>query len=84
MVAMKYPPVPSGTLEQACKLIADLYSGSGLTKIIAETPLQNDPGQGNTKWRHLAHVVSSNQTSTPKGNALIAMVSASMRPDRIS
>lgn len=79
----KHPPFPSGTLEQTCKLIGDLYSGSDLTRILAEVPLRNDPGEGNTKWRRLAFAVSSNQASTGTGNALIALVTAAMRPDRI-
>lgn len=83
MAAVKHPPFPAGTLEQTCKLIGDLYSGSELTRIIAEIPLRNDPGEGNTKWRRLAYAVSSNQASTQTGNALIALVAASMRPDRI-
>jgi len=83
VAAVKHPPFPAGALEQMCKLIADLYSGSELTRIIAEIPLRHDPGEGNTKWRRLAYGVSSNQVSTQTGNALIALVAASMRPDRI-
>lgn len=84
MVAtVKHPPFTAGTVEHACKLIADLYSGSELTRIMTEIPLRDDPGEGNTKWRRLAHAVSHNQARTQTGNALIALVIASMRPDRI-
>lgn len=81
-MAVRHPPFPAGTLEQTCKLIADLYSGSELTRILAEIPLRHDPGEGHTKWRRLAYVVSSNQASTQTGNALIALAATSMRPDR--
>lgn len=50
--------------------------------MLAEVPLRNDPGEGNTKWRRLAFVISSNQGSTGTGNALIALITAAMRPDR--
>ncbi|WP_458115677.1 TIGR02391 family protein [Arthrobacter sp. D2-10] len=83
MSAVKHPPFPAGTLEHVCKLIAELYSGSELTRIMAEIPLRSDPGEGNTKWRRLAHSVSSNQTRTQNGNALIALITTSMRPERI-
>jgi uncharacterized protein (TIGR02391 family) len=83
VTAPKHPPFPSGALEQTCKLIGDLYSGSELTRIMAEIPLKNDLGEGNTKWRRLAFAVSSNQAATGSGNALIALITVSMRPDRI-
>lgn len=79
----RYPPFPSGTLEQACKAIGDLYSGSELTRLLAEIPLTKDPGEGNTKWRRLVSAVGEDQASTRTGNALLALISAAMRPDRI-
>jgi uncharacterized protein (TIGR02391 family) len=81
MVTVRHTPFSLGILEQTCKLIADLYSGSELTRILAEIPLRTDPGEGITKWRRLAHAVSSNQAGTQTGNALIALVTISMRPD---
>lgn len=82
MNALRHPPFPAGTLEHSCKIIAQLYSGTELTRILSEIPLRNDPGEGHTKWRRLAHVISSNQASTKSGNALIALITAAMRPER--
>lgn len=82
-VTAKYPPVPAGALEQICKLIGELYSGTELTRIMAQIPLRSDPGEGTTKWRRLAHAVSSNQARTQSGNAVIALISVAMQPDRI-
>lgn len=82
MTSQKFPAFPAGTLEHVCKLIAELYSGSELTRIMSEIPLRDDPGEGNTKWRRLAYAVSSNQARTQSGNAVIALISASMRPER--
>lgn len=79
----KYPPFPAGALEQVCKLIGELYSGTELTRIMAQIPLRSDPGEGITKWRRLAYAVSSNQASTQSGNAVIALITTAMRPDRI-
>lgn len=50
---------------------------------MSEIPLRGDPGEGTTKWRRLVNAVSKNQASTQTGNAVIALVSASMRPERI-
>jgi uncharacterized protein (TIGR02391 family) len=73
---------PLGTVEGVSKIIGDLYSGTELTRITSEVPLRSDPGEGHTKWRRLAHAVSSNQAKTGNGNALIALVRAAMRPER--
>lgn len=83
MTTEKHPPFRAGTLEHVCKLIAELCSGSELTRIMAEIPLRSDPGEGNTKWRRLAHAVSSNQARTQNGNALVALIATSIRPERI-
>ena len=83
MAKTKHPPFPAGTIEYVCKLIAELYSGSELTRIMAEIPLRSDPGEGSTKWRRLAHAVSINQADTQTGNALVALVAAAMQPERI-
>lgn len=82
MTTPRHPPFPAGTLEHTCKIVAELYSGSELTRILAEIPLRTDPGEGHTKWRRLAHAVSTNQAHTQTGNALIALITASMRPER--
>ncbi len=73
---------PLGTIEGVSKIIGDLYSGTELTRIMAEVPLRSDPGEGHTKWRRLAHAVSNNQAKTGNGNALIALVRAAMRAER--
>lgn len=76
------PPFPSGTLESVCKVIGELYIGSELTRILAEVPLKNDPGEGATKWRRLAVAVNANQLATRNGNALVRLVTLAMSPDR--
>jgi uncharacterized protein (TIGR02391 family) len=81
-VVTRIAPFPAGTLEGVCKAIGELYSGSELTRILAEVPLKNDPGEGATKWRRLAHAVSSNQVATQTGNALVRLITVAMRPDR--
>ncbi len=45
------PPFTPGTCEGVCKILAGLYSGTELTRILAEVPLRNDLGEGETKWR---------------------------------
>jgi uncharacterized protein (TIGR02391 family) len=82
MASQRFPPFPGGTLEHVCKLIAELYSGTELTRIMAEIPLKDDPGVGSTKWRRLAYAVSNNQVRSGTGNAAIALITAAMRPER--
>ncbi|BDB63275.1 MULTISPECIES: TIGR02391 family protein [unclassified Rhodococcus (in: high G+C Gram-positive bacteria)] len=76
------PPFPAGTVETVSKVVGDLYSGSELTVLCAEVPLRDDPGEGVTKWRRLAHAVSSNQAKNQNGNALVKLITVAMRPDR--
>lgn len=76
------PPFPPGTIEAVAKIVGDLFSGSELTRLSSEVPLKDDPGEGNTKWRRLAHAVSSNQAKTQNGNALVKLLTVAMRPDR--
>ncbi|UDH01744.1 TIGR02391 family protein [Rhodococcus opacus] len=75
-------PFPLGTVEAVSRIVGDLYSGSELTVICAEVPLRDDPGEGQTKWRRLAHAISSHQAKTQNGNALVKLVTVAMRPDR--
>ena len=82
MAGQKFPPFSGGTVEHVCKLIAELHSGTELTRIMAEVPLKDDPCEGITKWRRLAHAVSSNQAGSGTGNATIALITAAMRPER--
>lgn len=73
---------PAGPIETVAKVVGDLYSGSELTRIAGEVPLNDDPGERHTKWRRLAHALSSNQAKTQTGNALVKLVTVAMRPDR--
>lgn len=74
-------PFPAGTVEAVARIVGDLYSGSELTVLAAEVPLTDDPGEGLTKWRRLAHALSSNQAKTQTGNAMVKLVTVAMRPD---
>ena len=60
--AKQVPPFPAGTVEGVAKVIGELYSGSELTRVLAEVPLKDDPGEGNTKWRRIAHAVVLTRT----------------------
>jgi len=81
-VVATIPPFPAGTVEAVAKIVGDLYSGSELTRLASEVPLRDDPGEGNTKWRRLAHALSSHQARSQSGNALGKLTTVAMRPDR--
>jgi uncharacterized protein (TIGR02391 family) len=83
IVSEPIQPFSLGTVEGVSKAIADLYSGSELTIILAEAGLKGDPGVSNTKWRRLADVVSTNQAKTQVGNALVALITVAFKPDRL-
>lgn len=57
----EFPPFPGGTFEHVSKLLAELYSGTELTRVMAEVPLKDEPGEGITKWRRLFQALSNNQ-----------------------
>lgn len=80
--AKKIAPFPAGTVEGVAKVIGELYTGSELTRVLGEVPLKEDPGEGNTKWRRIAHAVSLNQARTRSGNALVGLVLKAMSPHR--
>jgi len=61
------PPFEAGVVEQVCRVIGDLYSGTELTRLAEEIPLSRDPGEGRTKWRRLDSAVSANQANTGNG-----------------
>lgn len=81
-MASRISSFPLGTIEGVSKIIGDLYTGTELTRIMAEVPLRSDPGEANTKWRRIAFAVSSHQAKTGAGNALIGLIRAAMRPER--
>ena len=75
------PPFPAGVIESVARIIGDLYSGTELTRLLHETGLRGDPGEGNTKWRRIAHVLISHQNSAQTGKAVMGLISVAMRPD---
>lgn len=78
----KIQPFPAGTVEGVAKVLGELYSGSEVTRVLAEVPLRDDPGEGITKWRRIAHALSANQAKTATGNALVGLVARAMNPHR--
>lgn len=82
MAVSPIAPFPAGTIESAARVLAELYSGSELTRLMAEVPLRDAPGEGNTKWRRIAHALSANQQKTGTGNAVVGLVTIAMSPQR--
>jgi len=81
-MAEPVPMFPGGTAETVAKIIGDLYSGSELTRLCAEVPLRDDPGEGQTKWRRLAHALSAQQQRQRDGRPVLRLVSVAMAPQR--
>jgi uncharacterized protein (TIGR02391 family) len=80
---MTIDPFPLATIEDACKTIGDLYTGSELTRILADVGVgRYDPGEGNTKWKRLAQAVNDHQCATTKGDALVKLITVAMSPQR--
>lgn len=75
-------PFTLGTIEGVAKAVAELYSGTELTRLCSEVPLRDDPGEGITKWRRLAAALHSHQARTGTGAGLVKLVSVAMSPER--
>jgi uncharacterized protein (TIGR02391 family) len=75
------PPFPAGVVEQVARIIGDLYSGSELTRMLQEVGLRDDPGEGLTKWRRIAHALATHQNSAQTGKAVMGLITVAMRPD---
>lgn len=79
---MAISPFRAGIVERASKSVGDLYSHSELTRLLASVGFRADPGEGHAKWRRLAYVVSDHQSRHQNGNALIALITEALRPER--
>lgn len=74
----------SGSVEEVSRAIGELYSGSQLTRVIADSHLgKHDPGEGLTKWKRIATAIDKQQCSQGDGRPLIRFVSTAMQPDRL-
>lgn len=75
-------PFQQGTVEDVAKIIGDLYSGSELTRILAQARIADPLGEGTTKWKRLAQALSDKQVGTGNGGAVIGLIHAAMAPTR--
>lgn len=78
------PVFEAGSVEGVSRAIGGLYSGSQLTRVIADAQLSNhDPGGGLTKWKRLATVIDQQQGIQGDGRPLLRLVLTAMQPDRL-
>lgn len=83
-MAAVIPVFGSGSVEEVSRAIGELYSGSQLTRVFADSELdRHDPGEGLTKWKRIASVIDKQQVSQGDGRPMIRLISTAMQPDRL-
>lgn len=75
-------PFSVATTEEVGKIIGELFSGSELTRLLAETKLPDPHGEGMTKWKRLAAALQTSQVRRGDGGPVIGLIHAAMAPDR--
>ncbi|AWT24948.1 hypothetical protein Csp1_01200 [Corynebacterium provencense] len=81
-MANTIPVFQSGTVEAVARAVGDLYSGSVLTQMLADTHLPDPLGEGATKWCRLDASLRQKQNQKGDGGAVIGLIHAAMNPDR--
>lgn len=82
VVAKPIPPFTAGTIESIAHAVGELYSGSELTRLLADKRLPDPLGEGQTKWRRLAAAMIAQQNRQGDGRPVVALITAAMAPDR--
>lgn len=76
------PAFSIATVESVAKAVGDLYSGSELTRMLAEVRLKDALGESMTKWKRLATAMSNQQARQGDGRPVVALINAAMAPAR--
>ncbi|MGZ9829502.1 TIGR02391 family protein [Tsukamurella ocularis] len=76
------PPFSAGIIEAVARAVGELYSGSELTQLLADTRLPAPLDATNTKWRRLDASLREQQNKQRDGRPVLALVIAAMSPDR--
>lgn len=71
-----------GTVESVAHALGELYSGSELTRLLADVRLPDPLGEGATKWKRLAAAMGQKQAQQGDGRPVVALINAAMSPDR--
>lgn len=81
---MKIPKFQNGTLESVAREIAELYSGTQLTSILAETGVSVfDVVSPTTKWKRLVNAIDRQQTWQGDGQPLIKLMQTVFSPHNL-
>ncbi|MCW2930389.1 MAG: hypothetical protein JWM19_1351 [Actinomycetia bacterium] len=79
------PPFSGPAVEEVCKILADLVTGSQIPNMIAPLCVRERPeDQGASKWTRLFNVVVARQNSMQDGRALVRLVMEVVSPVRFA
>ena len=78
---MKIEKFDTGTLGNIAKIIGDMFTGSELSKMLAETNIKNI-SQHSTKWRILEECFIAKQNQDNCANNVLNFVKEAFRPAR--
>ena len=83
-MGVKVPAFSSGTVEKVAGLIGAVYSGRQITMLLLDAKCGRfDPGEGNTKWKRIAEVISRQQSYQGDGRPLLAVGCKAIEPSRL-
>jgi hypothetical protein len=69
-------PFDDATVAAVAMAIADLYSGSELTRLLGAAQLTDPQGEGATTWKRLYDAVAYHQNRHSNGKATITLIVA--------
>jgi len=73
--------MPSGALEEVCRLLAETATGSQIDRLMQQAHLRDVSGES-TKWKRLYSSIVAHQNRDHSGRALVAVLHAFMEPGR--
>jgi len=71
------------SIENIARIIAELYTGPELTRILASIGMPDPLGDGATKWKRLAASMQEKQYSQGDGRPVLAVIIAAMKPEMV-
>jgi uncharacterized protein (TIGR02391 family) len=76
------PPFSPSAIEEVCKVLGDVVSGSQIPNLIAPLKVPEEPGGPSTKWKRLFNAVVARQNKSQDGKGLVRLVMEVMAPVR--
>jgi uncharacterized protein (TIGR02391 family) len=83
VVSSAPPRISAGSLEQICRALGDIATGSQITRLLAQAGIAEPAGES-TKWKRIYGAVASHQSRAGDSRAVIGALHAFLEPGRFS